>query len=70
MFPARWFNPRYWASRFWPKHGEDVAQPLAAACGSITVAPGIVCSQRVAPALACSVAVRPAFAATLRVGCP
>lgn len=28
MFPSRYFNPRYWASRFWPKvGGEPVETP-------------------------------------------
>lgn len=24
MFAARYFNPRYWAARFFPKVGEDI----------------------------------------------
>ena len=24
MFPARYFSPRYWAARFWPKVGSDI----------------------------------------------
>lgn len=27
MFSTRYFNPRYWASRFWPKLGGVVASP-------------------------------------------
>lgn len=23
MWPARYFNPRYWASRYWPKVGDS-----------------------------------------------
>lgn len=30
MFTSRYFNPRYWASRFWPKvGGEPVVTPNA-----------------------------------------
>ena len=28
MFPTRYFNPRYWAKRFWPKVGATSSIPL------------------------------------------
>lgn len=40
MFPGRYFNPRYWASRFWAKVGQTPPD-VSAGCleGVLTIAP-------------------------------
>jgi len=39
MFPSRYFNLRYWASRYWPKVGED---PPVSGADCYTVFSGII----------------------------